>query len=184
MFGLQGGHRDLVSKAHRRTEGNYVGVLVLSNFGQGEDLTIMGVPVGMELFREKAAASAPPGSIVVVLATDAPLSDRQLGRVARRCQGGLARVGSVFSNGSGDFVVAFSNAERVGHRGSPRESALALRDDSAEMAGIFRAAQEATEEAVVNVLFASDTMVGRDGNIRQGLPLSETREILRRYGAL
>lgn len=183
-LGFKGGIGTSSRRLTGELEGNYVGVLVLSNFGQGEDLTIMGVPVGMELFREKAAASAPPGSIVVVLATDAPLSDRQLGRVARRCQGGLARVGSVFSNGSGDFVVAFSNAERVGHRGSPRESALALRDDSAEMAGIFRAAQEATEEAVVNVLFASDTMVGRDGNIRQGLPLSETREILRRYGAL
>ena len=163
---------------------NYLGVLVLANFGSGEDLTVMGVPVGMELSKKNLAPPAPPGSIVVVAATDAPLSDRQLGRVARRCQGGLARVGSVFSNGSGDFAVAFSTSGTVGHKGETLENSWSVRDDSLEMAGIFRAAMEATEEAVVNALFAADTMVGRDGNTRKALPIFETRQILERYGAL
>lgn len=183
-LGFKGGIGTASRRLTGELEGNCLGVLVLANFGQAEDLTIAGVPVGFELSKRQHHPPAPPGSIVIIVATDAPLSDRQLGRVARRCQGGLARVGSVFHNGSGDFVVAFSNAEKVGHEGPAIENAKMVRDDSLEMAGLFRAAVEGTEEAVLNALFAADTMVGRDGNTRLGLPLDETVEILKSHRAL
>lgn len=183
-LGWKGG----IGTSSRRLTGdlkdNHLGVLVLSNFGSGEDLTVMGVPVGMELSKKDCAPPAPPGSIVVVVATDVPLSDRQLGRVARRCQGGLARVGSIFHSGSGDFAVAFSTSKTIGHKGETVENSLSVRDDSLEMAGVFRAAIEATEEAVVNALFAADTMIGRDGNTRKALPVDEVGRILERHGAM
>ncbi len=158
--------------------GSFIGVLVLANFGGGRDLTISGVPVGQELAKRKARPDAPPGSIVIVVATDAPLSERQLGRVARRCQGGLARVGSVFSNGSGDFVVSFSTANTVPHRPQGRYFLEHIDDGSSEMGSLFRGAIEATEEAVLNALFAAETMVGRDNHVRYGLPVDEVVEIL------
>ena len=186
-LGFKGG----IGTASRRLSGaasdKHLGVLVLANFGRAEDLLISGVPVGLPLSGGTTPPPAPPGSVVVVLATDAPLTDRQIERVARRCQGGLARVGSVFSNGSGDFVIAFSTANTVPHdAASASESSpeAFLRDDSAEMAWLFRAAVETTEEAVLNALFAADTMVGRDGHTRRGLPIEEVTRILRDRGAL
>jgi len=159
-----------------------VGVLVLANFGRREDLLIRGVPVGLELrIKERDDARVPPGSIVIVLATDLPLSERQLLRAAKRCQGGLARVGSTFSNGSGDFVVAFSTDNRVPHDGPPVQSASFIQDDSLILGQAFRAAVEATEEAVLNALAKAETMMGRDYHIRYGLPTEEVIEILRSH---
>ncbi|HHX09769.1 MAG TPA: P1 family peptidase [Firmicutes bacterium] len=157
-----------------------VGVLVMSNFGSMKELRISGIPVGLELEKRLGRQhKTPPGSIVIVLGTDAPVSHRQLNRIAKRCQGGLARVGSTFQNGSGDFVVAFSTANRVRHKDS---SAFVegkwLRDDSRDLGRIFAAAVEATEEAILNSLSAADTMEGRDGNTRMGLPVSMVLDIL------
>ncbi len=165
-------------------ESDHLGVLALCNFGEGRDLTIAGAPVGRELAKLGESPQAPPGSVVVVVATDAPLSERQLGRVARRCQGGLARVGSRFGNGSGDFVVAFSTANKVAHAEPQVSSSSTLSDGSSEMAGVFRAAQEATEEAVLNALFAAETMTGRDGNVRQGLPIEAVLGILAKLNVI
>lgn len=167
--------------------GRHLGVLVLSNFGRAQDLLLAGIPVGARLAQTHKDPPAPPGSIVIVVATDAPLSERQLGRVARRCQGGLARAGSFFSNGSGDFVIAFSTKNRITHSAGAAFDPLAepfVRDDSAEMSSLFRAAVEATEEAIASALFAADTMVGRDGHVRRGLPVCEALEILKESRAV
>ncbi len=180
-FGFKGG----IGTASRRIEVGAetwtVGVLVMSNFGKMENLLISGVPVGKQLkeFLETQPESL-PGSIVVVLATDAPVSDRQLLRIAKRCQGGLARVGSVFSNGSGDFVVSFSTANRINHKSaSSFVTEKRLRDGSRELGYIFAASVESTEEAILNSLFAAKTMEGRDNNLRIGLPVQKVIDILK-----
>ncbi len=181
-LGFKGGIGTSSRKLKGAISDRHLGVLVLSNFGRAEDLLISGVPVGIRLAELHKDPPAPPGSIVTVVATDAPLSDRQLARVARRCQGGLARVGSVFSNGSGDFVLAFSTKNKVSHEPDTAFEHIEepfVRDDTPEMASIFRAAVEATEESIQNALFAAETMVGRDGHKRLGLPLDEVAEVLR-----
>ncbi len=167
--------------------GRHLGVLTLANFGGAQDLLIAGVPVGVLLAEKRVDPPAPPGSIVTVVATDAPLSDRQLLRIAKRCQGGLARVGSTFGNGSGDFVLAFSTKNKVAHTSAKPFDDLEepfVRDDSAEMASLFRASVEATEEAILNVLFAAVAVEGRDGHARRALPLEEVACILREHRAL
>lgn len=180
-----------VGSASRRLKaedgGWTVGGLVVSNFGWKEHLTIGGVAVGRELLaKERAKEAMPPGgggSIVMVLATDAPLSSRQLGRVARRAFFGLARLGSFSSNGSGDIAVAFSTSSRV-----PYEAPMGLLEEKrvhdAAMNPIFLAAVEATEEAIVDSLFTATTVVGRDGNTSPELPVPDVIEILDRYGRL
>ncbi|MCL5677455.1 MAG: P1 family peptidase, partial [Firmicutes bacterium] len=132
-----------------------------------------------------ARKEPPPGSIIVVVATDAPLSHRQLGRLARRAAIGLARTGSGAANGSGDFVLAFSTMRRTPHVSeAPVRRVEEFTDDDRFAGPLFWAAIEATEEAVLNAVFTAPTVVGRDGNTSPGLPLDLTMEILRRYGRL
>jgi D-aminopeptidase len=179
-FELKGGIGSSSRAVPSQNGGYVVGVLVLSNFGKLPDLTIDGVPVGRELFGCITPEPATDGSIIVVIATDAPLSSRQLRRVARRATHGLARTGSISTHGSGDIVIAFSVVSRVPH----------YREDTAIPAGsifeedltlLFRAAAEATEEAVLNSLFRAETVIGRDGHTRVALPLDQTTAILQRY---
>ncbi len=164
-----------------------VGALVVSNFGWREHLTIAGVPVGRELIaRETAGASLPPGgggSIVMVLATDAPLSSRQLGRVARRAFHGLARLGSFSGNGSGDIALAFSTSSRVPYD-APAEPLVEARVHDARLNPVFLAAVEATEEAIVDSLFTATTVVGRDGHTSPELPVGDVVDILDRFGRI
>ena len=171
-----------------------VGALVMSNFGRREHLLIDGVPVGRALKDWRPAEPAPEGqsSIIIVIATDAPASSRQLERMAVRAGGGLARTGGLFSTSSGDFVIAFSNGNLTPHHPSQpildqrqvAESLLAGQDWSHAplINHLFQAALEATEEAILNSLFRAETMEGRDGHIRHALPIAETVEILRRHG--
>lgn len=180
-LGFKGGIGTASRVLEGELEGRTLGVLVLANFGSKEDLTIAGVPVGREISTE-VRGNAPAGSVIVIVATDAPLSSRQLGRVARRCAAGLARVGSTFSNSSGDFVLAFSTAYRIPHRQRGFVTVSVVRDDSPGFASLFRSAAEATEEAVLNALFRAETMVGRDGNVREALPVVEVLAILEKYG--
>ena len=162
-----------------------VGVLVLSNFGSREQLVIDGVPVG-RLLSTGEISEPERGSIMLVVATDAPASDRQLRRIARRAGFGLARTGSIAGNGSGDVVIAFSNNSllRVPHygrewtrpteviaEGGPQASSEAID-------ALFAATIEATEEAIINSLFAAETVVGRDGNTREALPIEQTLEVM------
>jgi len=174
-----------------------LGCLVLANFGRRADFRLDGVPVGRDLVAagwpdapgppatadEEGPDQLPGGSIMVVLATDAPLTSRQLTRVSRRAVLGLARTGSVGAHGSGDFVLAFSTAGL--EPAFPSEPVLvryALAEDDRHFGPLFEAAVEATEEAIVNALFAAETMAGRDGHVREALPLEEVISILRRHG--
>lgn len=161
-FGFKGG----IGTSSRRAGPHTVGALVQSNYGG--QLRIAGVPVGELLGRPDTPGD---GSVIVVLATDAPLDHRNLHRLAARAMAGLARTGSSFSNGSGDYAIAFSTARQ----------APPLSNDA--MSPLFLAAIEATEEAVYNSLFRAVTMTG-NGRTVEALPLNRTLEILRRYGAV
>lgn len=158
-----------------------VGALVLANFGRMPDLMIDGVPVGRHLILKPVSADG--GSIIVVVATDAPLSSRQLSRVAKRATHGLARTGSISGHGSGDIVIAFSNTNLISHFRNEGPARLGYLFEE-DLTWVFRATVEAVEEAIVNSLFKAETMLGRDGNTRVGLPLDQTREIMNRFGRL
>jgi D-aminopeptidase len=166
-------------------EGGYtVGVLVQANFGLRHQLRIAGLPVGREL-REGLVYSKEQGSIIVVVATDAPLLPHQLERLARRAALGIARTGSVAGNGSGDLLLAFSTAEpeapAPGSGLRERRTAF-LRNEV--MGPLFEATVGATEEAVVNALVAARTMRGRDAHEVLALPHDKVQAILRRHGLL
>ncbi len=170
-----------------------VGVLVLANFGELGRLTIDGVAVGRALRtegwpavgggRERAGIRAAEGSCIGVVATDAPLNGRQLERLARRVGMGLARTGSTAHHGSGEIFVAFSTGLRLPHAPPAAETDVRLVDDE-YLDPFFAAVIEATEEAVVDCLFAAETVSGRDGVVVPALPIERTREILEAAGAL
>ncbi|WP_457337542.1 P1 family peptidase [Rhizobacter sp. P5_C2] len=167
--GLKGG----IGSASRRVawQGREltVGALVLANQGRPEALTIAGRRIGAALqARLQAEAGPERGSIVVLLATDAPLDARQLGRVARRAAAGLARTGSDYGHGSGDIALAFSTAWRVPQLADEPMPAVAMLHEAA-LDGVFQAAAEATEQAIVHALFAATTVTGRDGRTRHAL---------------
>jgi len=180
-YGWKGG----IGTSSRRvdaTRGGYtLGVLVLANFGRARDLVIDGVRVGEVVTppRQRLAAPPPAGSCIVLIATDAPASARQLGRLARRAQTGLARTGSFGEHGSGEYAVAWSTARTVPHwPAGPTLSALELAEDGPVADALFQAVVEATEEAVIDALFTADTLDGRDGHIRHGLPVEEVLALL------
>ncbi|AWN21978.1 aminopeptidase [Deinococcus irradiatisoli] len=159
-----------------------IGVLVQANFGAREDLMILGVPIGLEV-PEKLPQRGPAerdGSIIILVATDAPLLPHQLKRLARRAGLGLARTGSVAHNGSGDLFLAFSTAVPRIEAGVEHWSAL----PQATLDPLFRATVEATEEAIVNALFAAETMTGLHGRTVHALPQDRTLDLMRRYGRL
>jgi len=162
-------------------EAHTVGVLVQSNYGGLLD--IRGAPVGSELDRRGDGGSGGGGSCMIVVATDAPLSPRNLKRLAKRALFGLARTGSVMGNGSGDYVIAFSTAWRIPYGGGEPVKAPPLVANDA-MTPCFRAVVEATEEAVYNSLFMAETVVGRDGNTARAIPAEAVIRILRKYRVL
>ena len=172
-FGYKGG----IGTSSRRVESGgawTVGVLVQANFGGR--LTIAGVPVG-----EALAGDSPDGSIMIVLATDAPLDARNLRRMGARAMLGLGRTGSSMSNGSGDYAIAFSVAPE--NRICPGEALRATRVLSNDaMSPLFQAVIEATEEAIYNALFMARTMTGRGGRTVEALPVERVLEMLRRQG--
>jgi D-aminopeptidase len=162
-----------------------VGVLVQSNFGGV--LTINGAPVGKELERYpfSSAIKKSDGSCMIVILTDAPLDARLLERVAKRAMLGLAKTGGIASNGSGDYVVAASTATsmRIPYSTTDKtDVGDVLRND--EMSPIFMATIEATEEALINSLFAAKTSTGRGGNKVDAIPLEKVLPILKKYGAI
>ncbi len=188
-LGFKGG----IGTASRMTpSGHTVGVLLLSNFGARERLTVDGVPVGRLLPRsDHGEADAPEpadaGSCIVVVVTDAPLDSASCARLARRAGLGLARTGSTASHGSGEIFLAMATGlrgPRVDGRGPQPtvtpEPAAALTGQS--LNPFFAAVVEATEEAVLNSLLAAPTVTGRDGNTSHGLPVEPLRELLRMAG--
>ena len=198
-FGWKGGIGTSSRVVPDELGGYTVGVLVQSNFGG--ILSIAGSPVGRELGRYSFQGTAPgddapggadqreapegedegQGSIMMVVATDAPLSPLKLERVARRAMMGLARTGSFAGNGSGDYVIAFSTASGVRRGGDD----LLVVEEVANnrMSSLFLATVEATEEAVYNSLFKATTVSGM-GNTAEALPIDETLEVLRRYNVI
>lgn len=183
-FGLKGGIGTASRVLPALLGGWTVGVLVQANFGGV--LTIDGLKVGEALgqhdFREQLAGAPGPesdpedGSIMVVIATDAPVGSRNLERMARRAPLGIARTGGYMSNGSGDFVIAFSTSGRIRYADSePVRKHARLAND--RMSPLFLAVVEATEEAIYNALVAAETMTGRDGHTIEALPLERVRRM-------
>jgi D-aminopeptidase len=181
-FGWKGGI-GTASRLVPSTAGGYtVGTLVQSNFGHPRDLVVCGIPVGRHLPPPNAAAAVTreSGSIMIVLATDAPLDARQLWRLAVRAAAGLARTGSHYGHGSGDFVIAFSVAHRIPHAAQNlTRSETVLADEARAMRWLFPAVVECVEEAILNSLYRAETLVGRDGNIRHALPVEAVSDLLR-----
>ena len=180
-FGWKGGIGTSSRLTASGDSGWTVGVLVQSNFGG--DLQILGVPVGRRLgrggVRAQADSQGARGSIMIVVATDAPLSDRNLRRLAGRAIIGLGRTGSVAANGSGDYVIAFSTNPEVRRRvPETRHRVSDLANE--EMSVLFQATVEATEEAIYNSLFAATTVRSRGGTVA-ALPVDEVLRILRAH---
>jgi D-aminopeptidase len=147
-----------------------IGCLVLSNFGEKDHFQIDKYKLD-DKQEVPAYPKSADGSIMIVLATDAPVDSRQLRRIAKRCGIGLGRTGSHFSNGSGDIVIAFSTAHKIRHSSSESvESSIQLREDHAIMNDLFLAATEITEEAILNSLSQAVTTSGRMGNIVHAYP--------------
>ena len=158
-----------------------VGVLVQANCGRRSQLTIAGVPVGKEI----PGSSLPErtGSIIIVVATDAPLMPGQLKRLARRASLGLARTGSVSGNGSGDMFIAFSTANPgAANPEKPTQTVQTVPNDLLDP--IFEATVQAVEEAIVNALVNNQDMTGRDGHRVEALPHDRVRELLKKYNRL
>jgi L-aminopeptidase/D-esterase-like protein len=161
--------------------GYTVGALVQCNYGRKDELRIAGVPVGREIagFAERDDDA---GSIIVVVATDAPLLPHQLKRLARRVSLGLARNGATSGNGSGDIFIAFSTANREVSATKGTASLTMLPND--RMNPLFAATVQCVEEAVVNAMIAAETMTGANGRTIRALPHAELQRILRKYGRL
>lgn len=184
-FGFKGG----IGTASRKLPaslGDYtVGVLVQTNYGGV--LQIDGVPVGEELgeysFRN-ALMNHTDGSVMIVVATDAPLDHRNLMRLAKRAFLGMGKTGGIASNGSGDYVIAFSTAAglRVPYSSSQPINQTVLHND--EMSPLFMAAIEATEEAIINSMFAARTVTGRNGHKSDALPLDKVIPIMEKYNRI
>jgi D-aminopeptidase len=193
-FGFKCGIGTSSRQLAERDGGYKIGVLLQANFGSREQLTVNGVPVGLEIpDRIRAAGSEPPakadaakvfekeGSIIIVLATDAPLSSRQLERVAQRAALGMARTGGTSGNSSGDIFIAFSTANVIPLRGSGKELSIRLLTTE-RVEPIFRAAVEATEEAILNALTMGKTMEGVNGHVAYQLPYDRLATIMAKYG--
>lgn len=179
-FNFKGGIGTSSRIIPEKSGGYTVGVLVQTNFGGV--LQIAGIPMMKEL-EKQAKTNEADGSCMIVIATDAPLDSRNLERLAKRAMLGLARTGGIASNGSGDYIIAFSTAteNRVKYNSeSLFNESKTLRND--EMTPLFLATIEATEEAILNSLFMAETTVGRDGNKVLALPVEEVMNILRKHG--
>lgn len=189
-FGWKGGIGTSSRKLPESLGGFTVGVLVQSNFGGV--LTMNGAPVGRELgryvFQQELGDTLPrqedkaDGSIMIVVATDAPLDSRNLGRLAERAMVGVGRTGSSMSNGSGDYVIAFSTAAST--RRTTTSGTHAAQDLGNEsMSPLFQAVAEATEEAIYNSLLKATTVAGHRRTV-EALPIERVRQILAKYNAV
>jgi len=194
-YGFKGG----IGTSSRRvpeSAGSYtVGVLVQANFGRRPELTVAGVPVGREIpdltpdIKREGGDAADinvdhEGSVIVVVATDAPLSSRQLERLAARASLGLARTGSTSGNTSGDIFIAFSTGNTVPQSASSRtlSATFVSPESTAALNPLFQAVVEATEESVLNALMKAETMTGINGNTVHALPYDRLKAAMAKYG--
>jgi len=183
-FGFKGGIGTSSRVLPKKSGGYTVGVLVQSNFGGV--MQVAGVEVGKKLGHYSDTFKySPDGSCMMVVLTDAPLDSRNLERLAKRAMLGLSRTGGIASNGSGDYVIAVSTAEacRIPYESdNPIQNIPSLRNEA--MTSLFLATIEATEEAILNSLFAGETTVGRDGHKIEALPKEKVMEMLREAGKM
>lgn len=177
-YSLKGG----IGSASRMIDlghGRYtIGVLVLSNFGMLSDLTVNRNPIGKELKKKilQSHQEEDKGSVMVIVATDLPLSERQLNRLLKRAVTGLSRTGSIITNGSGEIILGFSTANKIPHAKPPQCLAIeSIHEDDMDEA--FRGIGEAAEEAVLNSLITAEAVVGRNGNRRPAL-----KDLLEKFG--
>jgi D-aminopeptidase len=183
-YGFKGG----IGTSSRKVGGHTVGALVQCNCGSRRQLRVGGVPIGIEINDNMPVASAPQpiredvGSIIIVIATDAPLLPHQTKRLARRATMGLARTGSTSGNGSGDIFIAFSTANAHAAAAKGAVSVSMLPND--ELNPVFEAAVQATEEAIVNAMVGAETMTGIHGHKVFALPHDRLREVLKKYNRL
>ena len=169
--------------AKTREGGRYtVGVLVQANYGMRRELRVAGVPVGQEMPVARAPKPGDDGSIIIVVATDAPLLPHQLERLAKRATMGLARNGSYSGNGSGDIFLAFSTANAQASQAVASKGLEMLGNDQLEM--LFLACADATEEAIINALVAAKTMTGNGGTRVEAIDHRALQAALRKYGRL
>lgn len=185
-FGFKGGIGTSSRKLAANLGGYTVGVLVQTNFGGV--LQVDGVPVGEELgqyYLRQEVKDKADGSCMIVVATDAPVDSRNLERMAKRAIMGLAKTGGIASNGSGDYVIAFSTdpSLRIKYDSEGRTQNNTLLSNDA-MSPLFMAVIEATEEAIMNSMFQAETMKGKDGHVIKALPLKEVMAIMKKYNAL
>ncbi len=185
LFGFKGGIGTSSRMIPKDRGGYTVGVLVQSNFGGV--LTVNGAPVGRELgdfyLSQYTEENVADGSCMIVVATDAPLDARNLERLAKRAMVGLSRTGSFVSNGSGDYVIAFSTAYTIPNDSKVLDPPVATVSNT-YMSSLFMAAAEATEEALYNSMFMATSVTGRDGNHRDAIPLDKVVEISGKYNLL
>jgi D-aminopeptidase len=184
---FKGGIGTSSRKLDAKDGGYTIGVLVQCNYGIRPNLRIAGVPVGKEISEDPAYAAAPfdevdRGSIIVVVATDAPLLSHQLKRLARRVSLGLGRNGSISGNGSGDIFIAFSTANPHADRGKKVVDLKMLPNDAVD--AIFAATVQATEEAIVNAMVAAETTTGIENHKVIALPHDKLRAVLKKYNRL
>jgi len=169
-YSLKGGIGS-ASRMIELTNARYtIGVLVLSNFGMLSDLTVGGKPIGKKLKIQilQSLDEQDKGSVMIVVATDLPVSERQLNRILKRSVTGLSRTGSIITNGSGEIVLGFSTANKIPHN-KPSQALTIETIHEEDIDEAFRAVGEATEEAVLNSLITAEAVVGRDGNSRPAL---------------
>lgn len=196
-LGFKGGIGSASRVIDKKLGGYTVGVLVQTNFGSRTQLTIAGVPVGRELqdtlpmiyngVTEVAKNNIPTasddrGSIIVVVATDAPLLPHQLKRIAQRVQLGIAKVGGIGGNGSGDIFLAFSTANKTAFSRTEERTVTMYSNDNIN--ALFTATVQATEEAIINALVAGKTTTGINGNTVPGLPHDAVIRLLKKYGRI
>lgn len=169
-YGLKGGIGSASRVIKIDNEEYVVGILALTNFGRLEDLIVNGKRVGPAIQSQIKQKDSPPdqGSVIVVLATNLPVSDRQLGRMARRVSAGLARTGTYIGHGSGDIVLAFSTANLIPHEFSQAVRKINIIDDGA-LEGSFQAVVEGSEESVLKSMIRAKSVTGRDGHHRYSL---------------
>jgi D-aminopeptidase len=183
-YGFKGG----IGTSSRKVGAYTVGVLVQCNCGRRAQLRIAGAPVGLEIAgsdpyaRDFRASGEDVGSIIIVVATDAPLLPHQMKRLARRASLGLARTGSSSGNGSGDIFIAFSTANAEAGRTSGLVNVTMVPND--EMNPLFEATAQATEEAIVNAMAGAETMTGLDGHTVMALPHDRLQQVLKKYNRL
>lgn len=185
LYGFKGGNGTASRVIKIDTAQYTVGVFMQANFGGRNDLMIAGVPIGREIKGFQPVIRMPKkrdGSVIIIIATDAPLLPSQLKLVARRAAMGIARTGSFAHNGSGDIFFAFSTQSPVTNQKGTHQTWQVLTKEALDR--VYKAVVEATEESVINALVAAETMSGKDGNTFYGIPHDQVKDILKKYNRL